>query len=442
MKAAPGNPSGTLECGGKRKRHAAFGGDCGRAHMASSSVQASPRRCRRPCLALPPHSKVLPATSLRVFGSSLNTVRHFLAIVAAFALLGCAGEEIEIETGYRGKARRDPFLAAERFLTENDFEVSTHTWIGDRLPPGATLIATAQSFGNRGTTDSVLTWVARGGHLLVLLDGGETFRDDWDRGHSDRNTRAQPERTELLEKLGIEEPKDGGGPLEVKLADSSASVKMPARFTWKKGRAPVRPDIVGADGNSIALASFRRGAGRISIAAHAEPFRNRHLGEGDNAWLLLRLVGHARGAEVWFLNGMKVSFFGMLWEHGWMALIAAAALLAAWLWKSLPRFGPLRAAEESGTRDFAEHLSLTGAFLWRHRQRAQLIGPLRETVTRAAVRRGLLRNDPGFLEKLAAFAQMDLERVRHAVLSDGVGDPRSFLRAVQDLRQLHEKVSA
>ena len=187
---------------------------------------------------------------------------------------------------------------------------------------------------------------------------------------------------------------------------------------------------------------IRRGAGRISIAAHAEPFRNRHLGDGDNAWLLLRLVGHAHGTEVWFLNGVKVSFFAMLWEHGWMALIAAAALLAVWLWKSLPRFGPLRAAEDTGTRNFAEHLSLTGAFLWRHRQRAQLIGPLRETVIRAAVRRGLLRNDPEFPEKLAAFAQMDALRVRAALLSENIGDPRSFLRAIQDLRQLHDKVSA
>lgn len=372
----------------------------------------------------------------------MKAARHFLSIAVAFALLGCGGEEIEIETGYRGKARRDPFLAAERFLAENDYEVSMHTWLGDNLPQGATLIATAQSFANRGTTGAVLNWVTRGGHLLLLLDGGETFRDDWEREHRGRGTREQPERTELLELLGIGEAKDGGGELKVKLGDVSAPVKIPARFTWKNDQPPPRTDITAADGNSIGFASFRRGAGRISIAAHAEPFRNRHLGDADNAWLLLRLVGHAHGGEVWFLNGVKVSFFAMLWEHGSMAIVAAAALLGAWLWKSLPRFGPLRAPEDTGTRDFAEHLSLTGAFLWRHRQRAQLIGPLRESVTRAAVRRGLLRNDPDFPEKLAALAQMDAPHVRAALLSENIADPRHFLRAVQDLRQLHEKLSA
>jgi hypothetical protein len=372
----------------------------------------------------------------------MKALRHFLGLIVVFALVGCGGEEIEIETGYRGKARRDPFLAAERFLTENNYDVSMHTWLGDNLPRGATLIATAQSFGNRGTTADVLNWVTRGGHLLLLLNGGETFRDDWDRDHRSRIAREQPARTELLEALGIAETKDGGGPLTVKFGDGSASLKMPARFTWKEDQAPGRMDTVAADGNSIALASFRRGAGRISIAAHAEPFRNRHLGDGDNAWLLLRLVGRAHGGEVWFLNGMRISFFGMLWEHGWMALIAAVALLAVWLWRSLPRFGPLRAPEETGTRDFAEHLSLTGAFLWRHHERAQLVTPLREAVTRAAARRGFIRSDPDFPEKLAAFAQMDTLRVRAALLSDNIADQRQFLRAIQDLRALHEKVSA
>ena len=365
-----------------------------------------------------------------------------LAIAVALALAGCTGEEIEIETGYRGKARRDPFLAAERFLAANGLDVSRRTWIGDRLPPGGTLIATAQSFGNRGTADIVLNWVSAGGNLLLLLDGGETFRTDWDTGSADAQKRSQPERDELLEKLGIAKVEYGGSHVDVRIAGTAVKLNMPAHFTWENDREPARMEFAAADGYSISLASFHRGAGRISIAAHAEPFRNRRLGDADNAWLLLRLAGAPRDGEVWFLNGMKVSFFGMLWEHGWMALIAAATLLAAWLWKSLPRFGPLRAAEDTGTRDFAEHLSLTGAFLWRHRQRAQLIGPLRETVIRCAVRRGLLRSDPEFLEKLATFAQMDAPRVRAALLSDAIGEPRNFLRAIQDLRQLHEKVSA
>lgn len=371
----------------------------------------------------------------------MKIMQLMLVPAALLALAGCTGKEIEIETGYRGKARRDPFLAAERFLEANGFEVSTHTWIGERLPYPGTLIATAQSFGNRSTADTVLNWVSRGGNLLLFLEGGETFRTEWDTRPADTKKRSQTDFDDLYKKLGIEKVTDASGSVDVRIAGATVKLTMPAYFEWKDGRAPGRMEFSAADGNSIRLASFQRGTGRISISAHAEPFRNRHLGDGDNAWLLLHLAGSLRGGEVWFLNGLKVSFFGMLWERGWMALVAAAALLAVWLWKSLPRFGPLRAAEDTGTRDFAEHLSLTGAFLWRHRQREQLIGPLRETVTRCAVRRGLLRTDPEFPEKLAALAQMDALRVRAALLSENIADPRSFLRAIQDLRQLHEKVA-
>ena len=103
----------------------------------------------------------------------MRAARHFLALAMALLLFGCSGEEIEIETGYRGKARRDPFLAAERLLEENRYHVSTHTWLGDNLPDGATLIATAPSIGNRGTTENVLDWVSGGGHLELLLGGGD-----------------------------------------------------------------------------------------------------------------------------------------------------------------------------------------------------------------------------------------------------------------------------
>ena len=37
LKGTPGNASDALECGGKRKRHAAFGWDCGRASVGQAS---------------------------------------------------------------------------------------------------------------------------------------------------------------------------------------------------------------------------------------------------------------------------------------------------------------------------------------------------------------------------------------------------------------------
>ena len=55
------NTTDALECGGKLQRHAAFGrGAGGDMHRVASL--ALRRRCRRSCLALPPHSKVSRAS--------------------------------------------------------------------------------------------------------------------------------------------------------------------------------------------------------------------------------------------------------------------------------------------------------------------------------------------------------------------------------------------
>ena len=364
-----------------------------------------------------------------------------LAILAALALGGCGGEEIEMETGHRGAARRDPFLAAERFLEANDFDVSAHTWLEGALPNNGTLVAPALSLADLGTRDEVLGWVLNGGHLLLMLEGGEAFRNDWSLDSSSRETEP-PEQAAVLNAFGVEKIERGGGVATVSLRGGSASAVIPARFTWKNGEPPEQAEIVAGDHGKIALASFRRGAGRITLAAHAEPFRNRHIGHGDNAWLLLQLIAQDRKGEVWFLNGVRASFSAMLWEHGWMALIAGGALLVVWLWKNLPRFGPLRTATDGSTRNFAEHLALTGAFLWRHDQHAPLVEPMREAVVRAAVRRGFARQDPELPEKLASFAQLPPLRVRVALLGENIRDPRHFLRAIQDLQRLHDKLGA
>ena len=42
--------------------------------------------------------------------------KWLLVLLMPFALMGCARNYKEIETGYKGQAQVDPWLAAERFL--------------------------------------------------------------------------------------------------------------------------------------------------------------------------------------------------------------------------------------------------------------------------------------------------------------------------------------
>jgi hypothetical protein len=117
---------------------------------------------------------------------------------------GCSYEKEEREIGHVGAARRDPFLAAQRFLTERDFDVSSVTRFGEGPGLNATVITPAQSFINHGMTDHVLTWVRRGGHLVVFLKDGEAFRNDWSSFSLKDLERPDPETLHLLAELGVQ----------------------------------------------------------------------------------------------------------------------------------------------------------------------------------------------------------------------------------------------
>ena len=184
-----------------------------------------------------------------------------------------------------------------------------------------------------------------------------------------------------------------------------------------------------------AAASFARGSGIVTVIASAKPFRNRYIGERDNAWAFWLMAGRSEGSAIWFLQGTRLSFFSMLWEHGWMAITGLLLLTGFWLWRHLPRFGPLRQAPEESNRDFASHLGVIGAFEWRHGQVAPLLNPLREAILRAAARRGWSSGDERLPEHLSHLLGLVPERIQ-TVMHAEPRDPQSFLAVVQDLQKI------
>ena len=368
----------------------------------------------------------------------MSRLQRSLTLLAALLLGGCGGEMEEVEVGYRGPARRDPFLAAERFLENRGYDIEIHNEFRKGLPEGETVLTSAQSLTDYGMTDEILGWLGRGGHLLVLLEGGEAFTNDWAHSSSHKLKETSGEQAALLERLGVGKTEFAEGKVKFEINGRSGEVEVPSRFHWKNSAQPGNVKIIAGDADKPAIASFPRGAGRVTVVAQSHPFRNRYIGEGDHAWLLDLLVGQNNSDAVWFLRGTRQSFASMLWEHGWMALLAAAALLAVWLWKNLPRFGPLRTAQEAGPRQFSEHLALTGGFLWHHRESRMLLAPLQRAVVAAAERLGWSPDSADFCERIAERASMPPERVEAALAPRDVTDPQLFQRLMQDLQHLRE----
>jgi hypothetical protein len=360
-------------------------------------------------------------------------ILRLLLVIGLLAFVGgCSYEKVEREIGHVGPAKRDPFLAVQRLLSEREFEVSTPTRFGQGPGRNGIVITPIQSFVNHGMTDQVLDWVRRGGHLVVFLRDGEAFRNDWATFTFKDLEEPDPEIAHLLDELGIESVDQVKTTAKGEILGRQVEYESPTTFTWKEHKKPDLEFHLG-DSNKPAAASFRSKSGNITIIASAKPFRNRYIGDADNAWTFWLLSTHAPSNAVWFLQGVRISFFSMLWEHGWMAIIALLLLIAFWLWRHLPRFGPLRQAPEDRSRDFASHLGVIGAFQWRHNQVPLLLKPLRESILRAASRRGWTPDHSN--EHLAVLAGLTPNRVQAIMVYDP-REPQAFLAVVQDLQKL------
>ncbi len=368
---------------------------------------------------------------------------RLVALLLAVFFAGCSGKKVEyedVEIGHRGPARQDPFLAASRFLDEVGHTSHKSIRLDECIKRVGTVITPLQSFVNHGETERALEWTKRGGHLVILLAGGESWRNDWSKFEMNDvwelfKKREVPEQEHLLKELGIKEvTKSGEEKADFKINRRKLACTLVGRidFTDK----PKRVDASAGKEDETAFISYRLGSGRVTLLAHAHPWRNRYIGESDHAAMLASIVGLTTWDDVWFLNGVRISFWSMLWERAWLAIVALALLLLAWLARHFRRLGPVGLLKSESARDFSDHLLLTGAFLWRHREAGALVRPVQNAIHAAARRRGWHEMDDEFFRFITEASGLKPERARAILASDGPGDPHAFRLLMHDLQKM------
>ena len=130
-------------------------------------------------------------------------MRVFIAVLTAvLALTGCEYEEIERETGYKGKARLNPWLAAERFVDRmGDEVISVIAWT-EPQPGDSAWLMPASMLGNESFVRRVETWVQEGGHLILLVEHADAETNDWS-GHYSKPI-IEPVLSEMLGRASIQ----------------------------------------------------------------------------------------------------------------------------------------------------------------------------------------------------------------------------------------------
>jgi Domain of unknown function (DUF4350) len=361
--------------------------------------------------------------------------------------------EVDVETGFRGQARTNPYLAAERLFQRLGTRARTVQAGLPIPPPGHTLFLLRRERSvSESELEKILAWVAAGGRLVVAQTGAPLidplmrhFRitarvpdlpvEDAPVADSDDEAAAQDEPADEVIDLAL---LPGGGHARV------AVPRTVPRLRADDVRAPFAQ--AGSAAGSFFLL-YQQEQGEILFLADASFLRNDRIGRHDHAELAWHLAtgGGATlpaGVEIVFRDEVP-TLSRLLARHAWAALVSGALLLAAWLWASGSRFGPPVPDPAPERRSLLEHITAAGEFLWRTGRSAELLDG-----ARLALQQRIERRQPAWARlpqrdlarRLATLSGLPPARVDEALRGRSAADPAELLSLIQLLESLRRSL--
>jgi len=289
------------------------------------------------------------------------------AVAVVIGLFSYFFEKVEVEetSGYSREASHNPFLAAQRYLAAQDFTVESLRGF-NKLPqmpaPEDTLIASYNhTFEQPERRARLLQWIREGGHLVLELKARATVNHaKLDTPLLDQFGVYPKRKTILFEELN---------PQIIKVQVYQGNDTLQVQFDPQYSLTLTRPDAsiyTIKDSDGVHLAEYKLGNGWVTLMSDMDVWRNRHIGDNDQATFLSHILGFQHG-EVWIITRIVVpSLFEIMWQTMPQAVVAAVILLLLSLWALYDRFGPLTDVERQQRRSLLEHLDAVAHFNWRY----------------------------------------------------------------------------
>lgn len=353
----------------------------------------------------------------------------------------------EISTGYRGRARSEPFLALGRFLAEWGIPVQQGSRALEKLPPDGQILllfASRESFSTR-EADAVLGWVERGGLLVVSPSAGPEDPLMARLGISKRTVRLEEAKT-----------KDGGqqGPPEpetIRLDVWGEDIAVRTRTAWRLVAGRRDWDLAAPAPEGALVLSFPYGKGRVTVVADRWMFANARIGEAGHARLLLRVTSGPLDSETdedrqprtaWLYRRDSVpSFLALVNGRAGPALWTLVVLTGAALLHAGRRFGPIRNEGPPSRRSLLEHVDAAGEYFYRKGLSAVLVKATRDAVmkrlavvepaTAAAGQRETVRR----LASLSRFSPARVDQALFGELPKKPDELAGLIRTLEFLRR-------
>lgn len=347
-----------------------------------------------------------------------------------------------LEQGPTPQARANPYLAAEHFLRRQGLQVRRAHGL-ELLPSLPSAGQTLLLLGDRQhmtprQAERLLEWTAKGGHLLLVA---ERLWDEEDGESGDL----------LLDRLGIQQYRSDDLEAEDAAAEPAGEANPYPELTrlyLENEEAPAyfgfdtdfhlydsenRAHVWANSGAATHLLQRYHGDGLISVLSDAWIWRNEHIADYDNAWLLWYLGQDS--AVTLLYRAESDDLLSLLLRHFPQALVALTLLLGLGLWRVGLRQGPLQVPASPGHRQLQEHLRGSADFLLRRAGQHSLLHGLQQDIQQRARRR-----HPGF-ERLGVAEQWQLlgrlTRLPPRAISQAMRPlPRQRLTATDFTRQV------
>ncbi len=316
------------------------------------------------------------------------------------------------------EALRNPYLAAQQFMTRSGVEVTDVDSLArlDELNAVGTLFfSDANQVQSPRQLEQVMDWLDVGGNVIYAANS-TTFEDDlllaefevevdWadyenEEGGDDRplsetmreynrQLRQGKSREEIASSLADEEGSltrirfgDDIGEIEVAfdndrillhpyIADSEYNAGEHSPFSWS------------ASDYGVHMMQFEVGSGLLTIISDPQVWTSYQIDLHDHAYLLW-LLSSQDGNFAILRSVVGDSIWVLLRRNAGELLLATGLLVMLWIWRRGYRFGRMVPRDLSHTRALGEFFSSVSHYLWHHRHAAYLIAPLRQQVQRRA----------------------------------------------------------
>ena len=405
-------------------------------------------------------------------------IRIFILGMIISFLTSC-GEKTEVITdyndGYKGVAKLNPYLAAQEMLGEtqyNDVKV-VNGFIKYDWSTGM-VISPASALSSEIMVDKMLNWVQDGGVYVCFLQRGDKHWVDvgtqcehdtsgWE-WHWMLTEEGEAATSYLLDRMQIVMEDDSSG----KTTGGKSYTKDPKHPVALGEELPLVEDVkvtvfddfsekkefdlqigctkvmkyngvlsendIYQKGDTHRFLGLEHGVGKIYFITDGRLFRNPYLGMNDHASLLDFMSSESAG-DVIFGYGNRRGFWSLMGSYASPALLGVFVLLVFWLWKSIPRFGPLLEISESHSRDYAQSVSNTGRFLWKYKGSYVLLTAMRDNLLRTS---GMFNEageaDELLIENFATKSGLGVEEVIEALTRKDVNDAGDMVRITKNIQ--------